>query len=117
MFKRLIPLSIAILCMGAVAVRAVAKDAPTKIKILGGTEGTSETVRFGDLDINSPSGAKVLLGRITVAATRLCDAGGRDLRKNTAKAPCIRAIVDKTVAAIDSPALTGLNESGHKTST
>lgn len=62
-------------------------------------------VAYSDLDVNSPSGVKILLARLEAAAKRVCgpepmplnlNAGGRFKR-------CTRQAVDEAVAGLHQP--------------
>ena len=75
---------------------AEAEDAPSKI------------VRFTDLDITKPAGAKVLYGRIRAAAH---SAGGDPILRPAVHA-CIDKAIDEAVRKVDAPALTALRFGG-----
>ncbi|MCA3712799.1 MAG: UrcA family protein [Phenylobacterium sp.] len=66
-------------------------------------------VSYNGLDINTASGAKVLLRRIEQAATAVCggEPANRLDRMKTFR-PCTKEVVNRTVSKIDSPALTAL---------
>ena len=70
----------------------------------------SASVKYGDLDIGSPLGARVLLERIEAAANGVCG-GAPDIRQLTQWASfeaCRRSAVARAVVAVDSPMLTAL---------
>jgi UrcA family protein len=68
-----------------------------------------ETVRFADLDISKPEGAKVLYQRIVAAAGRVCTSDGfQTLRTMKQDKICTDTAVDKAVKAVGSPALSAL---------
>jgi UrcA family protein len=70
------------------------------------TEVVSRTVKFGDLDINGPEGAKTLYKRIKVAAESLCSpVDGRMLAQHQVYTRCVRGSVQRAVVQIQSPAL------------
>jgi UrcA family protein len=68
----------------------------------------SVSVKYGNLDIGSPTGAQVLLKRIKAAATTVC--GGapdiRQLHQLTSFEACRSSAVARAVVAVDSPMLT-----------
>lgn len=69
----------------------------------------SQTVRWNDLDIAKPAGAKVLYSRIRAAARNVCEytaAGDPILRE--AVHVCIEKAIDKAVKGVDAPELTAL---------
>jgi UrcA family protein len=69
----------------------------------------SRVVHFGDLDIGTPAGAKVLYHRIRVAASEVCEPSvTRDLARVQAAHACIEAAVDKAVKQVNSVELTEL---------
>jgi UrcA family protein len=73
----------------------------------------SKTVRYSDLDISKPEGAKVLYQRIRAAARDVCDLsiGGDAVLRVAAKA-CVDTAIDNAVRKVDSPALTSLRFGG-----
>jgi UrcA family protein len=69
----------------------------------------SKTVRYADLNIQTPEGAKVLYARIRSAARDVCDlAVGYDPVLGTAKKQCFDKAVDNAVKKVDAPYLTAL---------
>jgi UrcA family protein len=73
----------------------------------------SKTVRYSDLDISNPEGAKALYHRIRAAARNVCDrsiAGDPVLRAATQA--CVDTAIDNAVRKVDSPALTSLRFGG-----
>jgi UrcA family protein len=94
----------AVLCLAAAA------TLPSAAPVRAQTSDTvpSVTVRYGDLDIGSPAGARVLLTRIQAAADTAC---GRapDIRRLDRWAyfeACRRSAVTRAVAQVGSPMLT-----------
>jgi UrcA family protein len=82
----------------AQATKAQAEDAPP-----------SKTVRFADLNIQNPEGAKVLYHRIRVAAAEVCHASaGTDPILNRGETGCINQAVDNAVRKVNAPYLTAL---------
>jgi len=67
-----------------------------------------ETVRFADLNISTPEGAKVLYGRIERAARRVCSSPLPDFLSPHQESICADIAIDKAVKAVNSPALTAL---------
>jgi UrcA family protein len=80
---------------------AEAEDAPTRV------------VRFADLDITKAAGAKVLYGRIRLAAHTVCEqsAGGDPILRPGVHV-CIDKAIDEAVRKINAPALTALRFGG-----
>jgi UrcA family protein len=69
----------------------------------------SEKVRYADLDISKPAGAKVLYGRIVAAARRVCALNGTiDLGSMRWVNRCTDLAIDKAVSDVGSPALSAL---------
>ncbi len=69
----------------------------------------SEVVHFGDLDIGTPAGAKVLYHRIKVAAKAVCDQpSSRDPAIAQAEHACIEKAVDNAVKQVNAVELTQL---------
>ena len=113
MFKRLIPLSVLILSIGAVSVSASAKDTSNTVKV-GVLESAAPTMKinYSDLNVSTPVGAKVLLSRIKNAAENLCGYyPERDHGRRADHMACVRETVNDAVAQIDNPVLTALNGS------
>jgi UrcA family protein len=69
----------------------------------------SKTVKFQDLDITKPAGAKTLYGRIRAAARDVCDAStsGDPILKPAMHA-CMETAIDNAVRKVNAPALTAL---------
>ena len=71
------------------------------------------TVRFAELDISKPEGAKVLYKRLQRAAFIVCDntnSAAPYARASVARSECYRTALSNAVAQINSPALTALHE-------
>src|SRR6185312_14564404 len=83
--------------LGALTSSAQAEDVPSK------------TVKFQDLDISKPAGAKTLYGRIRAAARDVCDAStsGDPIMKPAMHA-CMETAIDNAVRKVNAPALTSL---------
>jgi UrcA family protein len=89
-------MSTAALC-SALSTTAEAQDVPSKV------------VKFNDLDITTPDGAKVLYRRIRAAARDVCDAStGSDPVLRGAVKVCIDKAVDKAVKDVNAPMLSSL---------
>jgi UrcA family protein len=67
-----------------------------------------ETVRFADLNISTPEGAKILYGRIERAAHRVCRNPLPDFVNLRQENICANVAIDKAVKAVNSPALSAL---------
>ena len=95
-------LGTAAFCAVSTSVEAAEEGAPSK------------TVRFSDLNISNPAGAKVLYGRIRVAAREVCElSAGRDPIQRMAVHACIETAIDNAVKKVDAPALTALRFGGN----
>ena len=72
------------------------------------------TVRYGDLNLASQEGARVLYGRISTAARKVCGPSFGLWYPGVATAwkHCYQATVDHAVRQVNSPALTELYEKG-----
>jgi UrcA family protein len=74
----------------------------------------SKTVKFADLDIQTPDGAKVLYHRIRVAASEVCSAStGGDPVMRPAVHQCIETAIDNAVKKVNAPYLTALRFGGN----
>jgi UrcA family protein len=70
----------------------------------------SKTITYGDLNINSPSGAKALYMRIRTAAHTLCSQSeDKDLMSQMAWRVCVHRSVDAAVAKINNRFLTAID--------
>jgi len=88
----------------ALAAVTLAGAAPVAAQSVGDTVGVS--VRYGDLDINDPAGAEILLRRIDKAAVQIC--GGRPdqrllLGERAAFEKCRGSTIDRSVDALNAP--------------
>ena len=69
----------------------------------------SKTVKFGDLNITTAAGAKVLYRRIQVAAMEVCPAQfAYSLRIEQAQRACVEHAIDNAIKKVNSPVLTEL---------
>jgi UrcA family protein len=72
----------------------------------------SQRVSYADLDISNPTGAKVLYGRIKVAARHVCALSGyNDLGTMQVVNKCTDRAIDKAVKDVGSPELSALRPS------
>jgi UrcA family protein len=68
----------------------------------------SKIVKFGDLDIHTAEGAKVLYRRIQAAAYEVCAPIVRDPVMREAVPGCLAAAIDNAVKKVNEPYLTAL---------
>jgi UrcA family protein len=69
----------------------------------------TKTVRFDDLDITKPAGAKVLYHRIQAAAFEVCRGlSSREFQLKAKDHACIEQAIDNAVRSVDSAPLTEL---------
>ncbi|MGO9988670.1 MAG: UrcA family protein [Steroidobacteraceae bacterium] len=66
----------------------------------------SETVRFDDLDITKPAGAKILYDRIKAAAVDVCPRRSRELSEVVVERKCVETAIDIAVRKVNSNLLT-----------
>ncbi|MEQ1865442.1 MAG: UrcA family protein [Micropepsaceae bacterium] len=77
-----------------------------------GVEGTAPyaSVPYGDLNLSNPAGAKVMMQRITFAATRMC--GGtpdiREIRERVMFKSCVHEAKNDAVHQLNTPLVTEL---------
>jgi UrcA family protein len=72
----------------------------------------SKKVSYADLDISTPAGAKVLYGRIKVAARHVCALNGyNDLGEMQWVNQCTERAIDRAVKDVGSPELSALRPS------
>jgi UrcA family protein len=65
----------------------------------------AETVKYQELNLNSPAGVAVLYARIHAAAVRVCSSGSRDLSRYREEKACVneaeaRAVKDVNVDGV-----------------
>ena len=99
-----------VLCLAAAATM------PCAAPVLAQTSDTvpSVSVKYGDLNIGSPAGARLLLKRIEAAANTACG-GAPDIRQLNQWASfeaCRRSAVARAVVAVGSPMLTAMSHGG-----
>jgi UrcA family protein len=89
----------------ALAAATLAGAAPVAAQSL---DTVSVSVRYGDLDINRPAGAEIMLRRIDKAAIQIC--GGmpdqRLLDQRAAFEKRRASTIDRSVAALNAPTVT-----------
>jgi UrcA family protein len=69
----------------------------------------TETVKFADLNVDTPAGVEVLYRRINSAARRVCGYEAASVYANSNWQNCIRPTVDAAVAKVNNPMLTALH--------
>ena len=93
--KQVAMAGIAALCLATAAMGAHADEAPAR------------TVRYADLNVNTPAGAAVLYQRIRYAAEQVCgDVNARQLKEAMAAKACVAQAVDAGVRAVNNVQLT-----------
>ncbi|HMH87826.1 MAG TPA: UrcA family protein [Steroidobacteraceae bacterium] len=71
-----------------------------------GTDALQATVKYGDLNVSSPSGAATLYGRIRAAAENVCHPfNNRDLASKKLLAACVHKAMSDAVIEVNQPAL------------
>jgi UrcA family protein len=74
-----------------------------------GEDVATKTVKFSDLDLGTPDGAKTLYHRIRVAAQEVCDkSAGNDPILRYGEPGCIDKAIDSAVKKVNAPYLTAL---------
>jgi UrcA family protein len=97
----------AILVCGAIALCSLQLTAQAADDAL-----PSKKVSYADLDISTPTGAKVLYGRIAAAAHQVCALSGyKDLGAMQRVNGCVDRAINNAVKDVDSPALSALRPS------
>jgi UrcA family protein len=97
--------------MGVAALGAL--SAATGVAAAAADEVATKRVRFADLDISQPAGAKVLYQRIQAAAQQVCQIPYRgDLTAITVERRCIDKAIDDAVRTVNAAALTELRFGG-----
>ena len=76
---------------------------------LPAAEQHSVTVKYHDLDLSPPAGARALYGRITAAARQVCGYEGRSFTDHAFWSGCYRGAVTDAVAKVGSPLLTAVH--------
>lgn len=75
-----------------------------------GSESTSVSVGYADLDLREAAGAKTLYIRLKAAARKVCNpAAGRDLRDRRDWNDCYANAIEGAVAATGSPAVAAVH--------
>ena len=88
----------------------VATWACTLVATAGAQESLpSKTVRYSDLDISNPEGAKALFHRIRAAARDVCElSASTDPILSMSNKVCIDTAIDRAVRKVNAPMLTNL---------
>jgi UrcA family protein len=74
------------------------------------TEPETKKVTFGDLDVDSPEGAKALYTRLRSAALQVCSPlESRELSRMIAWQTCVSSALSSAVAQINKPKVTALH--------
>ena len=95
--KQVAMAGIAALCLATAAMGAHA----------GELNPPARTVRYADLNLNTPAGAAVLYKRIKYAAEQVCgDVNARQLKEAMAAKACVAQAVDAGVHAVNNVQLT-----------
>jgi UrcA family protein len=68
-----------------------------------GDDSRSETVKFGDLNVNTQAGVEALYGRIHAAARHVCDQPAGELAAVTS---CMRKAESDAIGKVNAPLLT-----------
>jgi UrcA family protein len=71
------------------------------------------TVKYGDLNLSTDTGARTLYRRIRGAARFVCGQEGRTIHEQQLWNDCYRSSIDGAVTAVHSPLLTQLYNSEH----
>jgi UrcA family protein len=77
----------------------------------GGLQATAVKVRYDDLDLTRTTDAQTMLVRLDRAALDACGASGfslREVRQAVQRSACYRQSLDRAVAGLNAPAVTGL---------
>jgi UrcA family protein len=99
---------IRIVLPAAIAIAAIAAAAQAQTAgAVSYTPVAHQTVRFHDLDLSSPAGARRLAFRIRVAARELCGAPNTAIAQTgMAFDPCVKQAVEDAAARLDNPSVT-----------
>jgi len=68
----------------------------------------TKTIKFADLNLQTPEGAQTLYNRIRMAADRVCEENDHDPVMREAKPRCVDSAIDNAVRKINAPYLTAL---------
>lgn len=66
------------------------------------------TVKYGDVNLSTESGARTLYRRIRGAARSVCGEEGRSIDEQRMWARCVRNSMDEAVATVHSPLVTAI---------
>jgi UrcA family protein len=67
-------------------------------------------VRYSDLDLTTPEGARALYHRIVIAAHEVCPADGLDLQHLMESQKCAEQAIARAVGELHNPQLSALNQ-------
>jgi len=75
----------------------------------GDPDAVAIKVRYADLNLSNPAGAKTMLHRIHEAALEICGEPDRALAAKIQNQACMKATIDQAVASLNEPLVTALN--------
>jgi len=109
MFKDIARYAPAVAALGALISSSVGVAAETESRV----DIPSVTVRYADLDLNTPAGVGVLYSRLRAAARAVCNVDERrPLVETMAAKRCYDQVLGTAVDDARLPTLTALHESG-----
>jgi UrcA family protein len=84
-------------------------------QVTGSPEPLSVLVRYGDLDIGRDEGARVLYGRLRMAARRVCEPlGAYDLHTQQLQRHCYATTLADAVRRLNSERVAALHDGGDR---
>jgi UrcA family protein len=99
----------------ALAASLAAVSAGTALAAPAAEDAPSTTVRYGDLNLATEKGARILFQRISNAAKQVCpDADYRDLSSQVRARTCQKEAVERAVREVKSPHLAALFAKAHR---
>jgi UrcA family protein len=107
-------------CATFVAVLAVSSTALSRNSPQQNTLDPSIVVRFADLNVDNPQGARKLYARIQTAADKVCGGPASSFwypGQQEAYRACYKSSIDTAVAKVNRPMLTALHRQHSKPST
>ncbi len=88
---------------------ALSGDART-IVLQSSDQRVAVSVVYGDLDLDSPIGAKAMLGRIQIAARQICGDHARDgVEARVEHRACVESVTQAAIAKLGRPMVASLN--------
>lgn len=93
--------ALALVCAACLLGNAQAQTADARL-------GHKVTVKYGDLNLSTETGARTLYRRIRGAARSVCGEEGRAIYEQRIWEGCFRGAMDEAVAAVHSPLLTSI---------